>query len=51
MPQFRIRHFETAAGRDPIQEFLEDLPNLDRAACDEVIEWLESGEIDRHPRN
>ena len=51
MPRFRIRHFETPAGRDPILEFLEDLPDFDRAACNQVIKRLETGEIDNHPRN
>ena len=51
MPRFTVRHYETRQGRDPIRTFLEDLPRLEHLACDEVIGWLESGEIDQHPRN
>ena len=51
MPRFDVRHYETPSGRDPVREFLEALPTPDRAACDEVIGWLETGELERHPRN
>ncbi|MGH2614041.1 MAG: type II toxin-antitoxin system RelE/ParE family toxin [Thermomicrobiales bacterium] len=32
-------------------EFLDSLPVLHRAACEEVIHFLESGEIDDRPRH
>ncbi len=51
MPPVEVHHYETESGRDPIREFLEEQPVLERAACDEVISWLESGEIDQRPRH
>jgi len=51
MAPVRIEHYATAAGRDPIREFLDEQPPLERAACDEVINWLESGEINHRPRH
>jgi phage-related protein len=51
MTSFHVRHFEPPNGRDPVQEFLEHLPDLDRAVCNQVINLLETGEINSHPRN
>jgi hypothetical protein len=51
VPRFEVRHFETPSGRDPIRAFLEELTSLERAACDEVIGFLERDELALHPRN
>lgn len=51
MPTYAIHHYETSSGRDIIREFLEQQPEIERAACDEVIRWLETGELDQHPQN
>lgn len=51
MPGFKVFHYETRSARDPIEEFLEAQPTFERVACDEVIEWLETGELGAHPRN
>ncbi len=51
MPQFRVVHYETPAGRDVIEVFLDNLPEADRDACDVVIDYLETGELESHPRN
>ena len=51
MPPVRIERFRTPGGADPVAEFLESLTLLHRAACEEVIGFLESGEIDARPRH
>lgn len=51
MPPVRIERYRTPGGADPVLEFLEDLPALHRAACEEVIGYLASGEIDNWPRH
>ncbi len=51
MPRFEVHHYETRSGRDPIAEFLDAQPTAERAACDEIIAWLETGELEAHPRN
>lgn len=51
MPPLRIERFRIPAGTDPVLEFLNDLPILHRAACEVVIEYLASGEIDDWPRH
>ena len=51
MPPVRIERFRTAGGADPVGDFLDSLPALHRAACEEVIGSLESGAIDDRPRH
>lgn len=51
MPAVRIERFRTASGGDPVADFLESLPVLHRAVCEEVIHFLETGEIDQRPRH
>jgi len=51
MPVFAVRNYVTEHGRDPIAEFLANLPPLSKAMCEQVIEWLATGEIDQHPKN
>ncbi len=51
MPPFEVRHYETGSGRDPIREFLEEQPSFERAACDEVIAPLETGDLDQRPQH
>ena len=51
MPPVRIERFRTASGADPVLAFLESLPPLHRATCEEVIGFLASGEIDDRPRH
>jgi hypothetical protein len=50
MPAVEVQHYETASGRDPIAEFLEAQPVIERAACDLVIDRLADGTIDQFPR-
>lgn len=51
MPPVRVERFRTGAGADPVADFLESLPALHRAICEEVIGFLASGEIDERPRH
>jgi phage-related protein len=51
MPELRIDYFRTAGGHKPVREFLDELPDLPKAACEQVIEYLETGEIDQRPRH
>lgn len=50
MPTLEVRHYTTVAGRDVIAEFLDKLPLKAAARCSAVIGWLESGELDLHPK-
>lgn len=50
MPAVDVQHYETSSGHDPIAEFLEAQPAIERAACDLVIERLADGTIDLVPR-
>lgn len=50
MPGIEVRHYTTEAGRDPISEFLDDLPVRARSKCSALIGWLATGEIDQHPK-
>jgi phage-related protein len=45
-----VHYYETPAGRDLIAEFLDSLDDSAAAKCLAVIGWLESGEIDQHPK-
>jgi phage-related protein len=51
VPPVRVERFQTAIGTDPVADFLASLPALHRAACEEVVRFLESGEIDERPRH
>lgn len=50
MSPLDVRFYETEAGRDVIAEFLDGLDDAAAAKCLEVIGWLASGELDRHPK-
>ena len=45
-----VVYYTTATGRNLIAEFLDALDDAAAAKCLEVIGWLETGEIDRHPK-
>jgi hypothetical protein len=49
MPPLEVHYYETASGRGPITEFLDDLPNKAAAKCVAAIDSLRSGEIGRRP--
>lgn len=51
MPAVRIEYFRTDSGREPVRDFLDELPELPRRLCEYVIDYLASGEIDQRPRH
>ena len=51
MPRFTVFQYETRSARDPIREFPEAPPDAERPACDEVMTWLETGELEAHRQN
>jgi phage-related protein len=50
MSHLEVRHYQSPSGRDPIAKFLDKLPAKAAAKCSVVIGWLESGEIEEHPK-
>lgn len=46
-----IVYFKNPGGREPVRVFLDDLPPLAKALCEQVIDYLATGEIDQRPRH
>jgi|SRR5579884_625522 len=51
MPALRIEYYRSTSGREPVRKFLDGLPVLDRALCEQVIDYLRCGELDQRPRH
>src|SRR5579884_2201265 len=49
MPALRIEYYRSTSGREPVRKFLDGLPVLDRALCEQVIDYLRRTEGNRSP--
>lgn len=47
----RAKRYRTPAGKDVVEEFLSEIPSVARSIGDQVIEMLETGEIQSRPRH